>query len=219
MFCLPALLVFIGLAAAVKVPATVNIGLGPTVGALANPLSGAFEPAWGLSLQVEGHVSGKVLHSRKVMRRVPKAYKKRVREMDDAHVVPLPVMLIPDTVMFGGLGTRAVEVLPVSWSPVELYLAHHTGGLHRQVGLQLRGSWLRVKDEDAGPANGFWLGATIAPEIQSPYKQRVGFALGGRIGPGLPVVFGGAPTHKETLWLDMAAHGRLELRFPIEVKR
>jgi len=210
LFCLSAF--------ALKVPATVNIGIGPTVGTMGNPQASQWSPSWGVALMAEGYVDRKTLHSKKVMRRVPKQYRGMVRNMDDAHVVPLPVLLLPDSLMLAPIGSQNVSILPVSWAPIELSVMHKTKGWHRTAGLQLRGAYLRTERANGYEGKGGWFGATLATDIQSPYKERVGVALGGHAGPGAPLL-DTKPLGIEAPWLNLGAYARLQLRFPIEVER
>ncbi len=210
LFCLSAF--------ALKVPATVNIGIGPTVGTMGNPQASQWSPSWGVALMAEGYVDRKTLHSKKVMRRVPKQYRGMVRNMDDVHVIPLPVMLLPDSLMLAPIGSPTVSILPVSWAPLDLWMMHKTKGWHRTAGVQLRGAYLGAEGANGYEGDGAWLGATLATDIQSPYKQRWGIALGGHAGPGAPLLELKA-LGIDAPWLNLGAYARLQLRSPIEVER
>jgi hypothetical protein len=215
-----ALLALSSTADAAKVPATVNIGLGPTVAWVGNPGAGPITPSVGVALQAEGWVSKKTLNSRKVKRRVPKQYRGMLKGMPDAHVTPLPVMLIPDVVGLVPLPAEdatAPSAMPVSWSPLGISLVHKVKGPHVVFDLQPRVSWLRLEDAAGTKANTAWLGATVQPEVQTNMKKRVGVAVGGHVGGGW------VPEPKATLqgyampWMHADGYARLQLRVPIEV--
>ncbi len=228
MRCLWTLLALVALpltATAGKVPATVNIGVGPTIGTVWMPsVSGPPPLSVGIALRAEGYVDKKTLHSKKVMRRVPKKYKGMVRSMDDLHVVPLPVMLIPDQVLVGPVNKESADqtVRGVGWTPVSLYLAHNTKGMHRAVSAAPRLGWVNydaVASDDGAPTNHAYLGLDLGPELESPMKKKVGVAVGGNIGPGLVLgkTSGGAGSAATFgVWTD--AYVRLQLRKPIKVK-
>lgn len=203
-----------------SVPATVNIGIGPTMAWMGNPGAAPLSRSVGVALVAEGWVSKKTLRSRKVRRRVPKQYRGMLKGMPDAHVTPLPVLLIPDIVGIAPLrseGETAPSVVPTSWSPLGLSLIHKTKGPHIVFDVQPRISWLRLEDAEGTKANAVWLGATVQPEVQTNLKKRVGVAVGGHVGggwvpePGTTLVDYAAP------WLHTDAYARLQLRFPIEV--
>ena len=196
-------------------PAVVNIGVGPTVGTVMRP--GLDTPApvsVGVALQLEGWVSGKTLHSRKVMRRVPKRYRSMVRGMDDLHVVPLPAMLVPDQVLAFPVrkDPSANAVRAVGWVPVSLYLAHRVRPSHMTVALGPRLGWLQISSDQQDPDNLLWMGIDVNPEWQSAMTQRVGAAAGGHVGPGLAL--GRSAAAGSGVWAD--AYLRLQVRVPIK---
>ena len=207
-------------ASAGKVPATVNVGIGPTMAWLGDPLSGVMTPSVGVSLQAEGWVSKKTLRSKKVMKRVPKQYRGMVKGMPDAHVTPVPVMLVPDIVGILPLTSEdstAPSVVPVSWSPLSASFLHEAKGTHVSVDVQPRLTWLRMEDAGGQKANAAWLGATLQPEIQTAMKRRLGVAVGGRLGGGW-VPEPTTPLQDYTApWLHADAYARLQVRIPIEV--
>jgi hypothetical protein len=203
-----------------KVPATVNVGVGPTVTWLGDPGNGPMARSVGVSFMAEGYVSKKTLRSKKVMRRVPRKYRGFVKSLEDAHVVPLPLMLVPDIVALAPIPVAddpGPSVMPVSWAPITVSLIHKTKGPHIVLDVQPRVSWLRMEDASEKTANAVWLGGALGPEFQSSLKRRVGVALGGHAGAGW------VPQPKETLqgyhrpWLHTDAYARLQLRFPIAV--
>jgi hypothetical protein len=207
-------------ATAGSIPATVNIGIGPTMSWLGAPGEAPLSRSVGVALLAEGWVSKKTLRSRKVKKRVPKQYRGMLKGMPDAHVTPLPVMLIPDLVGIAPLraeGETAPSVVPTSWSPLSLSLIHETKGPHMVFDVQPRVSWLRLEDSAGTKTNAAWLGASVQPEIQTHMKKRVGVAVGGHVGGGW------VPEPKTTLvdyaapWLHTDAYARLQLRFPIDV--
>ena len=103
-----ALLVLTLSAWSAKVPATINIGIGPTVGTVMNPaLAGPAPLSVGVALRAEGWVSKKTLHSKKVLKRVPRKYRGMVRNMYDLHVVPMPVWVVPDTAFLASVQPEA----------------------------------------------------------------------------------------------------------------
>ena len=203
-------------AAAAKLPATINVGIGPTVGTVGNP-KGNLPLSAGLALQVEGWVSGKTLHSKKVMRRVPKSYRSLVRKMDDAHVVPLPVWVLPDRVWLGSLDSSTPTLTGASWSPLNLSLLHKAEGLHATFSVAPRVSWLRFSAPGQDPVHQAWLGGSLGPEIQTNLQKRVGVALGGCWGAGASKAQPSAGGHDLRPWMMADAYARLQLRFPIEV--
>ena len=222
--------VFVGLlgasAEAAKVPATVNIGIGPTVGTVVVP--GLPEPVgWsvGLSLQAEGHVTKKTLSSKAVQRRIPRKYKGLVRNMDDLHVSPLPTLVIPDQSLV--LPLRADAPGPsaqgVGWTPISLYLLHKAKPAHLVLGAAPRVGWVHLRQDPTGSqpgSNHLYLGLDLNPEWQSPMKKPLGMALGANAGPGLlaPVVdeAGGDPDGVTlAVWAD--AYLRVHLRTRIQV--
>ena len=214
------LLALASTAEAGKVPATVNIGVGPTVALLGNPLDGAMTPSVGVSLQAEGWVSKKTLRSKKVMKRVPKQYRGMVKGMPDAHVTPLPVMLIPDIIGIVPIKTEAATgptVIPVSWSPISASFVHKVSGPHVSIDVQPRLSWLRLEDTAGTKANTAWLGATLQPEIQSNMTRRIGMAVGGHVGGGWVPEPTTALQGYTAPWMHADGYARLQLRVPIEV--
>jgi hypothetical protein len=196
MRCLWTLLALVALpltATAGKVPATVNIGVGPTIGTVWMPsVSGPPPLSVGIALRAEGYVDKKTLHSKKVMRRVPK------KESADQ------------------------TVRGVGWTPVSLYLAHNTKGMHRAVSAAPRLGWVNydaVASDDGAPTNHAYLGLDLGPELESPMKKKVGVAVGGNIGPGLVLGKTSEGAGSEAtfgVWTD--AYVRLQLRKPIKVK-
>ncbi len=204
--------------ATAKVPATVNIGIGPTVGTVMRP--GAEGPApvsVGLALVAEGWVSGKTLHSKKVMKRVPRKYKGMVKSMDDLHVVPLPAMVVPDQVLLMPLNEEkaGIGVQAVGWTPISMAVVHKVKPMHVQVSAAPRVAWVGLRPDSESERDHLgWLGLDIAPEVQSAMTRKVGFAAGGNIGPGLAL---GASDRASAPWLWADAYLRLQLRFPIEV--
>ncbi|MFT4628569.1 MAG: hypothetical protein ACI8PZ_007265 [Myxococcota bacterium] len=202
-----------------KVPVTVNIGLGPMVSWLGNPANGPMARSYGASIMAEAWVDKKTLHSKKVMRRVPSQFRGMVKNMDDAHITPLPLMLVPDLVGIGPLPPKdatGTSVVPVSWSPISISLIHATKGPHVVLDVQPRVSWLRMADADER-ASSVWLGAALQPEVQTSLEGRVGFAVGGHGGAGW------VPALKKDLdgyampWLHLDGYARLQVRVPIEI--
>ena len=206
-----------------KVPATVNIGVGPTVGTVWMPSLDA-GPGWsvGIALRAEGHVSKKTLHSKKVMRKVPRRYKGIVRGMDDLHVAPLPTMLIPDQTFIGPLNanTAGQSIRGAGWTPVSMYLVHESKPTHRILAVSPRVGWVQHTLGDPSTAEAThhaYLGLDLNPELESSMRQTVGVAVGGNVGPG--VVFRGpdnadrAPTLG--IWTDL--YVRMQVRTPIKV--
>ena len=210
---------FGALASAAKVPATVNIGLGPSVVWLGDPSTGTLSRSVGLSLMAEGYVDRKTLRSKKVIKRVPRQYRSMVRGMPDAHVVPIPAMVIPDVVGLVPLGDTGEQpqLMPVSWAPIGVSLLHKTDGPHVVLDAQPRLSWIRSSDPQNGDAHTAWLGATLQPEFQTAMSQRVGVAVGGHIGAGW------SPSPYEDAapwimpWMHADSYARLQVRVPIEV--
>jgi hypothetical protein len=209
-----------------KVPATVNVGLGPNVVWLGNPGDAPLAPSVGLTLMAEGWVGKKALRSKAVMRQVPRQYRGLVKSMPDAHIVPLPAMLVPDIVGIApvpalalGGGAPGPTVVPVSWAPIDVSLVHRAKakGPHVTFDAQPRVSWLRMEDAAGARGNAVWLGAAAGPVVQSNLARRVGLAVGGHWGAGY------VPAPKVALdgyarpWMHVDAFARLQLRFPIEV--
>lgn len=203
-----------------KIPATINVGIGPTVAWLGDPTAGPMAPSVGVAVLAEGWVSKKTLRSKKVMRRVPRQLRGMVKGMPDAHITPLPVMLVPDIVAVAPLAPPTASrpsVAPVSWSPLGLSLVHRTKGPHVVLDAQPRVSWLRLTDAQGATAHTAWLGASLQPEVQTALRKRAGVAVGGHVGAGW------VPEPKTALqgytmpWLHTDLYARLQLRFPIEV--
>lgn len=211
-------------AAGGKVPATVNIGFGPTVGTVWMPGNTGPTPiSVGVALRAEGWVSKKTLHSKKVMRRVPRKYKGMVKSMDDLHVVPLPVGLIPDQAMVAPVNkdTADATLRAVGWTPVSIYLAHKVKPSHRVIGAAPRIGWVQTDltpDDDNAPANHLYLGLDLAPEFETAMKKKVGVAVGGNMGPGIVTnsPFAGDDGATFGVWVD--GFVRLHVRKPIKVK-
>jgi len=176
-------------AAGPKIPATANIGLGPTVAVVWAPSDPAPTPvSLGLSLAVEGWLSKKTLRSRAVMRRVPKAYKDTVRGMDDLHVVPLPAALLPDQLHglplnaeAAGAATRAL-----GWTPITLYLHHDARPGHQILGVSPRLGWVRRAPVEpaADSVDHAFLGVDLSFDRQSPMAKPWGTSVGGQVSPG-----------------------------------
>lgn len=214
---------FPGLAGAAKVPATVNIGIGPTIGTVVMPAgSGPTPISVGVALRAEGWVSKKTLSSKKVMRKVPKKYKGMVRSMDDLHVVPLPVALVPDQAMVAPVNKGATDTAlrAVGWTPISMYLAHKVRPSHFSIAASPRLGWVSLDapaSDDTAATHHLYLGLDLAPEYESPMKQKVGFAVGANVGPGL-VTGDAIPGQKGStlgVWVD--GYVRLQLRKPIKV--
>lgn len=212
------------LAGAAKVPATVNIGFGPTIGTVWMPAATGPAPiSVGVALRAEGWVSKKTLHSKKVMRRIPRKYKGTVKGMDDLHVVPLPVALLPDQVLIAPINrpTSDRTVRAVGWTPLSLYLVHQHRPMHRTLGVAPRLGWVSFDhsvQEDDAPTHHLYAGLDLAPEIETSMQQNVGVAVGGNMGAGwvtgtpIPGQEGGTMG----VWMD--GFVRLQLRKPIKVK-
>jgi len=210
MLGLLALSTTLGLAA--KVPAVINIGIGPTIGTVMNPSAAGPAPlSVGVALRAEGWVGGKTLHSKKVMKRVPRKYRGMVRQMDDLHVVPLPVMLVPDTVFVASVKPEAPTMRGAGWTPVSLYLAHKVKPMHTSLAASPRLGWVQYSEEEADPVNLGWLGIDLSPEVQSPIKKKVGVAVGGNAAAGFATEPVGLDETLPWLWLD--GYVRLQLRF------
>lgn len=224
-----------------KVPATVNIGIGPTVGTVVMPSLGGPTPiSVGLALRAEGWVSKKTLRSKKVMRRVPRKYKGMVRSMDDLHVVPLPVSLLPDQSLIVPVNrdSAGTTVQGTSWTPVSVYLHHKVRPAHTVVAAAPRLGWVRFAPttatgaSDTGlqgaatatdpvdPSNHFFLGVDLSPELESSMTQNVGFAVGANVAPGLvlphPSPGDAGSSAAFGVWVD--GFVRVHIRKPIKVK-
>jgi hypothetical protein len=214
--------VLLSTAQAKKIPVVVNIGIGPTLAAVGSP-SGGMSTSAGLSLQVEGWVSKKTLRSKAVRRRVPSQYRGMLKKMDDLHVVPLPLWVVPDAVWLAELplldDSPEATLQGASWAPWSVHLAHSTEGLHSTVALSPRVSWLRYSTEGEDPLNVPWIGASLDPEIQSNMSNQVGFAAAASIGAGYApeldtpeLGLSGRP------WLQASASLRLQIRVPIKIQ-
>ena len=214
-----------GTAHAAKVPATVNVGLGPSVTWLGNPGESPLAPALGFTLMAEGWVGKKALRSKAVMRQVPRQYRGLVKSMPDAHIVPLPAMLVPDIVALaplpagGGEAAAGPSILPVSWAPIDISLLHRAKakGPHITLDAQPRISWLRLEDGDGTRGNAVWLGAAAGPVVQTNLARRVGVAVGGHWGAGYVPAPKAALDGYSRPWMHVDTFARLQLRFPIEV--
>lgn len=205
----------LGLAA--KVPAVINIGIGPTLGTVMNPSAEGPAPlSVGVALRAEGWVGGKTLHSKKVMKRVPRKYRGTVRNMDDMHVVPLPAMAVPDTVFVASVRPEAPTVRGVGWTPVSLYLAHKLKPMHTLLAVSPRLGWVQHSEEQVDPINLGWLGVDLSPEVQSPMRKKVGVAVGGNAAAGFATEPVGPSETLPWLWLD--GYVRLQLRFDYTAK-
>lgn len=212
-------------AAAAKVPAVVNIGIGPTVGTVFVPgLDGPPPISVGLAVQAEGWVSGKTLHSRKVMKRVPKRYRGMARNMDDLHVVPLPVALVPDQALVAPLPAGASEaaVRGVGWTPLSVYLAHQVKPVHLALAASPRVAWVNydlVASDAAAATNSALLGLDLGLDAQTRMGKPVGVAAGFNVAPGW--LFGNPDPSSGAagafgVWTD--GWLRLQLRRKIKVK-
>ena len=207
-----------------KVPAKVNIGFGPTIGTVWMPAAAGPVPvSVGVALRAEGWVSKKTLHSKKVMRRVPRKYKGLVKGMDDLHVVPLPVALVPDQAMVLPVNQSTAErsLRAVGWTPISLYLVHNSRPSHRTVAVSPRLAWVSLDPstpEDASTTHHLYAGIDLGPEFETSMQSNVGVAVGGNVGAGwvtgTPIPGQDGGTH--AVWLD--GFVRLQLRKPIKVK-
>ena len=207
-----ALLVLTLSAWSAKVPATINIGIGPTVGTVMNPaLAGPAPLSVGVALRAEGWVSKKTLHSKKVLKRVPRKYRGMVRNMDDLHVVPMPVWVVPDTAFLASVQPEAPKVAGLGWTPVSVFLAHKVKPVHTVVAVSPRLGWVQYAEAGAEPLNMGWLGVDLNPELQSPMKKTVGVAVGGNAAAGVATQPVGPAGERPWLWLD--GYLRLQLRF------
>lgn len=210
-------------AGAAKVPATVNIGIGPTIGTVwVRSMAGPPPVSVGVALRAEGWVSKKTLQSKKVMRRVPRKYKGMVRSMDDMHVVPLPVALLPDQALVVPVGGEADEpsVRAVGWTPISLYLSHAVQPVHASIGAAPRVGWVQVDgdpSDDLDPTHHAWLGLDLNPELESAMRRIVGVAVGGNVGPGLVVGDPAAQSGGASVGLWADAYLRVQVRKPIKV--
>jgi len=199
-------------AQAAKVPATINIGIGPTIGTVMNPSqTGPAPVSVGVALRAEGWVSGKTLHSKKVMKRVPRKYRGMVRSMDDLHVVPMPVWVVPDTVFIGPLKSDAPTMRGAGWTPISMYVMHKVKPMHTSVALAPRLGWVQYTEDGGDPLNMGWFGIDLNPELQSPMKKKVGFAAGGNAAAGYATQATDPDESRPWLWLD--GYLRLQLRF------
>ena len=212
-------------ASAERVPVRVNIGIGPTVGTVLLPsLGGPPGPSLGLAVRAEGYVNARTLHSKPVMRQVPRRYKGMAREMDDMHVVPFPASLLPDAAMILPLTGRAAgqSVRGVGWTPVSAYLSHQAGPVHRVVALSPRVGWLSLDADASDPverSSHIFLGVDLNPERESSMSRGVRYALGGNIAPGFVgprTIAGVAEAGGFGVWVD--AFVRLQLRKTVRVK-
>lgn len=210
---------------AARIPAKANIGLGPTIGTVLLPsLSGPPGLSFGVALTAEGWVNERTLHSKTVMRRVPQNYKGMVREMDDMHVIPFPLGLLPDVSLIVPItGQRqGQQVRAVGWTPISLYLAHDARPTHKIVRLSPRVGWLSL-DAEAGDALGrsshIFLGVDVDAERQSPMRRTFGSALGVNVAPGFVgprTIAGVAEAGGFGVWVD--AYARLQWRKDLRVK-
>lgn len=199
-------------AQAAKVPAIINVGMGPTIGTVMSPSAQGPAPlSVGVALRAEGWVSGKTLRSKKVMKRVPRKYRGMVRNMDDMHVVPMPVWLVPDTVFVASVKPEAPTMRGVGWTPVSVYLMHKVKPMHTSVALSPRLGWVQYAQPQADPLNMGWFGVDLNPEVQSRMKRKVGVAAGGNAAVGYATQPIDAAGQRPWLWLD--GYLRLQLRF------
>jgi len=212
-------LLALGLSAqAAKIPVTVNIGIGPTIGTVGTT-GGLMAPSLGLGLQLEGWVSKKTLRSKKVRRRVPKQYRGMVRGMDDLHARPLPTWVVPDTALIAPL-QEGPAVRGASWAPISVALSHRAKakGPHWSLSVSPRIAWLNLSADGAETTNQGWYGASIDPDLQSNMKNTVGVAVAGSIGAG----WTGEPSSAYGLdgrpWLMASGTVRLQIRVPIKIK-
>lgn len=203
-------------AEAKKIPVTVNVGIGPTLSAVGSP-SGGMLTAAGLSLQVEGWVSRKTLRSKAVKKRVPKQYRSMLNSMDDLHVVPLPLWVVPDTAWLASLDEDAPALRGASWAPWSMHLFHKVGAPHVSVAVAPRVSWLRLSEGSAEPENHPWLGLSLEPEVQTKMRKQVGVAVGGSLGAGYAPEISGYGIDGRP-WLHASGSVRLQVRVPIKVK-
>ena len=218
---LPLLLLLLSSAAqAAKIPVIVNVGVGPTVATVGNPTSGSMPVSAGLSLQVEGWVSRKTLRSKAVRRMVPQQYRGMVKQLEDLHVTPLPLWVVPDEIFLTSLDDARPTLRGASWAPWSVQLLHSPKGPHTSLSLAPRVSWLSLSAPGVAAQGLPWLGASLDPEVQTKMNQRVGVAVAGSVGAGWtpalesPAALGmaGVP------WLQASGSVRLQLRFPIEVQ-
>lgn len=214
------MLCMVSSALAVKVPVTVNIGIGPTVGTVGTP-GNMMAPSVGIGLQVEGWVSRRTLRSKQVRRRVPRQYRGMVRQMEDLHVRPLPTLVIPDSALLAPVEEGAPSLRRASWSPLSLGLLHASkrGAPHWSLSLAPRVAWLSLQPAGGGDAlNQAWLGASIDPEVQSHMRRRVGVALRGSLGAGwTPAVTAPNLGLDDAPWLMASATARIQLRFAMKI--
>jgi hypothetical protein len=191
----------LGLALAAKVPVKVNIGIGPTVGTVADPAVD-IPISYGVSLSVEAWVSKKTLRSKAVKKRVPKQYRGMVKAMDDLHVRPVYTWVVPDTVLL------APDLSAGFWSPISVYLVHRVKPSHLSVSLAPRLGVVYASETAVG-----WAGVSLGAELQSPMAKRFGVSAGFDVGPGLAGEIEGVRP-----WLFAAGRAQVHLRVPLDVK-
>jgi hypothetical protein len=208
-----------------RIPVTLNIGLGPAIGTMVLPGLGGPPPvSLGLSLRVEAYLDSQTLHSKRVMRQVPRQYRDMIRGSKDLHILPFPTPFLPDTALLlpltghdGGPTLRAV-----AWSPFGLYLTHKVKPAHTALSLGPRIAWVSLDgDAAADPAatSHVFLALELNPERQTHMQKRWGTTLGARVAPGFVgprTIAGQAGAGGFGMGVD--AYLRLQLRTTIRVK-
>ena len=210
------LLLMLSWARAAKVPVIINIGVGPSVGVVGSPGSWA-APSLGLSLQVEGWVSRRTLRSKTVRRNVPSQYRGMLKQMEDLHVIPLPLWVVPDTAFVSPMSSEGPALQGASWAPWSVQLAHEAKGAHRSLSLAPRVSWLHLANPGADAIDQAWLGASLDPEIQTKMRRRVGLAAHGSLGAGWsPEITSPNVDLSGVPWLQATGSVRLQIRIPFD---
>ncbi len=208
-----------------RVPVTLNIGLGPAIGTVVLPGLGGPPPiSLGFGLRVEGYLDARTLHSKKVMRQVPRQYRGMVRSSKDMHILPFPTPFIPDIALISPLTGReqGPQVRAVGWEPISLYLLHKVKPAHKLVSIGPRLGWVGLDgDAAASPeaSSHGYLGLNLKAEHQTDMQEPIGGAFGADVAPGfvLPrTVAGQAGAGGFGLWVD--GYARLQLRMTVRVK-
>jgi hypothetical protein len=208
-----------------RVPVTLNIGLGPAIGTVVLPGLGGPPPvSLGLALRIEAYLDGQTLHSKRVMRQVPRQYRDMIRGSKDLHILPFPTPFLPDSALLlpltghdGGPTLRSV-----SWSPFGLYLAHKVKPVHTALSLGPRIAWVSLDgDAAADPAatSHALIALELNPERQTDMQKRWGTTLGARVAPGFvgPRTIAGQ-ANAGGFGMGVDAYLRLQLRTTVRVK-
>jgi hypothetical protein len=208
-----------------RVPVALNVGLGPAIGTMVLPgLSGVPPVSLGLNLRIEAYLDARTLHSKRVMRQVPREYRAMVRDSKDIHILPFPTPFLPDQALLLPLTGRSggPTLRSVGWSPFGLYLVHKVKPAHKGLVLGPRVAWVSLDgDAAAAPAatSHVFFGLDLSPERQSDMQKRWGSALGGRVSPGFVgprTVAGQEGAGGFGLWVD--AYARLQWRTTVRVR-